>query len=292
VKDSDCTKQMLNDLQIASPCSVPWSTMGETASEAVRFCGQCSKNVYDISKLTTDEAALLLQQGAAAGSLPCMQLYRRFDGTIITDDCPVGLRRIRDTWRRVKSVAAAAAAFFLVGLPSAAQNKDLPVVKGKVAAPNQFKPSEPSVLRGEPMVTGGKPMMVPNHVGGIVAPSVPVKNAAASWEAVAMTKPSIKSLADRIKKIEAKPNISESEIETTFKLRLQMAQEADKQMVPAFAQAELAKLYDAASAVNPGSNLNKSLLRDILKARIANARLLKVDDSALQEQLQKLQTSK
>lgn len=40
-----------------------------------------------------------------------MQLYRRFDGTIITDDCPVGLRRIRDTWRRVKSVAAGAAAF-------------------------------------------------------------------------------------------------------------------------------------------------------------------------------------
>jgi hypothetical protein len=51
--DSDCTKRMLNDLQIASPCLVPWKSMDETASEAVRFCGQCSKNVYDISKLTT-----------------------------------------------------------------------------------------------------------------------------------------------------------------------------------------------------------------------------------------------
>lgn len=292
MKDSDCTKRMLNDLQIASPCSVPWSTMGETASEAVRFCGQCSKNVYDISKLSTDEAALLLQQGAASGSLPCMQLYRRFDGTVITDDCPVGLRRIRDTWRRVKSVAAGAAAFFLVGLPSAAQNKDLPVVKGKVAAPNQFKSSEPSVLRGEPMMTGGKPVMGPNHTGGIVAPSVPVKNAAANWEAVAMTKPSIKSLASRIKKMEAKPNISERDMEPIFKLRLQMAQEADKQMVPAFAQAELMKLYDAVSVMNAGSNANKPLLRDILKARIANARLLKVDDSVFQEQLQKLQNSK
>lgn len=261
--------------------------MGETASEAVRFCGQCSKNVYDISKLSTDEAALLLQQGAASGSLPCMQLYRRFDGTIITDDCPVGLRRIRDSWRRVKSAAAAAVAFFLVGLPTAAQNKDGSVTKGKVAAPV----ASPA-LRGEPTMTGGKPMMLPHHTGGMVAPSAPVKSASARWEEVAMTKPSIKSLADRIKKLEAKPNISESEIETTFKLRLQMAEEADKQMVPAFAQAELAKLYDAAYAVNPGSNLNKSLLRDILKARIANARLLKVDDSAFQEQLQKLQTSK
>jgi len=287
VKDSDCTKRMLNELQVASPCSVPWNTMDETASEAVRFCGQCSKNVYDISKMTTAEAALLLQQGAAAGSLPCMQLYRRFDGTIITDDCPVGLRRIRDSWRRVKSAAAAAVAFFLVGLPTAAQNKDGPVTKGKVAPPV----ASPA-LRGEPTMTGGKPMMLPHHTGGIVAPSAPVKSASARWEEVAMTKPSIKSLADRIKKLEAKPNISESEIETTFKLRLQMAEEADKQMVPAFAQAELAKLYDAAYAVNPGSNLNKSLLRDILKARIANARLLKVDDSAFQEQLQKLQTSK
>ena len=291
MKDSNCTKRMLNDLQIASPCSVPWSTMGETSSEAVRFCGQCSKNVYDISKLTTDEAALLLQQGAAAGSLPCMQLYRRFDGTIITDDCPVGLRRIRDVWRRVKSVAAAAVAFFLVGLPMAAQNRDGQATKGKVAAPTQVRPSEPSVLRGEPMVTGGKPMM-PNHVGGIVAPNVPVKNAAGRWEEVAMTKPSIKSLADRIKKLEAKPNISERDMEPILKLRLQMAQEADKQLVPAFAQAELVKLHDAVHVMNTGSNPNKSLLRDILRERIANARLLKVDDSVFQEQLQKLQTSK
>lgn len=266
--------------------------MGETASEAVRFCGQCSKNVYDISKLTTAEAALLLQQGAAAGSLPCMQLYRRFDGTVITDDCPVGLRRIRDTWRRVKSVAAGAAVFFLVGLPATAQNKELPSIRGKVAAPNQFKSSEPSVLRGEPMMTGGKPMMGPNHTGGIVAPSMPGKNAAGNWEEVAMTKPSIKALASRIKKMEAKPNISERDMEPIFKLRLQMAQEADKQMVPAFAQAELMKLNDAVSVMNTGSNANKPLLRDILKARIANARLLKVDDSVFQEQLQKLQNSK
>lgn len=263
--------------------------MGETNSEAVRFCGQCSKNVYDISKLTTAEAALLLQQGAAAGSLPCMQLYRRFDGTIITDDCPVGLRRIRDIWRRVKSVAAAAAAFFLVGLPTAAQNKDWPIVKGKVAAPTK---SAPDALRGEPTMTGGKPMMIPNHSAGLVAPSVPVKNAAASWEEVAMTKPSIKSLASRIKKLEAKPNKSNAELERILKLRLQMAQEADKQMVPAFAQVELAKLYDSASASKPNNSADKSLLRDILRERIANARILKVDDSVFQEQLQKLQPSK
>ncbi len=287
--DSDCTKRMLNDLQIASPCSVPWKSMDETASEAVRFCGQCSKNVYDISKLTTAEAALLLQQGAASGTLPCMQLYRRFDGTIITDDCPVGLRRIRDIWRRVKSVAAGTVAFFLVGLPLAAQNRDLPATKGKVAAP---APAAPPILRGEPSITGGKPMMVPSHTGGMVAPSLPVKNSAASWAEVAMSKPSIEALAIRIKKMEAKPDASERDLPQILKLRLQMAQEADRLMVPAFAQIELAKLYDAAYQMKAGSNTDNSLLRDILKERIANARLLKIDDSVFQEQLQKLQPSK
>lgn len=287
--DSDCTKRMLNELQIASPCSVPWKSMDETASEAVRFCGQCSKNVYDISKLTTAEAALLLQQGAASGTLPCMQLYRRFDGTIITDDCPVGLRRIRDIWRRVKSVAAGTVAFFLVGLPLAAQNRESSATKGKVAVP---APAAQPMLRGEPTITGGKPMMVPSHTAGIVAPNLPVKNSAANWAEVAMSKPSIKALAIRIKKMEAKPDASERDLPQILKLRLQMAQEADRLMVPAFAQIELAKLYDAASLTKAGSNNDNSLLRDILKERIANARLLKIDDSVFQEQLQKLQPSK
>lgn len=261
--------------------------MGETASDAVRFCGQCSKNVYDISKLTTVEASLLIQQGEASGRLPCMQLYRRFDGTVITDDCPVGLRRIRDIWRRVNSVAAGVAAFFLVGLPIAAQNRDVTDVKGKVAAPS---PSAPLNLRGEPTitVTGGKPMMTPNQTRGLVAPGFRPKNATANWEEVAMKKPSIKLLANRIKKLEAKPNISMGEIETILKLRLQMAQEADKQMVPAFAQAELPKIYDGAYLLEAGSTSRNSLLREILKERIANARILKVDDSIFEEQLKQL----
>lgn len=289
MKDSNCktgadTQDMLNDLRIASPCSVPWETMGETSSEAVRFCGQCSKNVYDISKLTTAEAGLLLQQGQASGNMACMQLYRRFDGTIITDDCPVGLRRIRDTWRRVKSVAAAVIAFFVLGVPGA-QSRDPQATRGKVAAPAQ---NETPVYRGEPQMTGGKPVAVPTHTSGMVAPGFPTKNAPGNWEDLAMKKPSIKALSDRIKKLETKPNITESDTNKTLKLRLQMAQEADKQMVPAFAQAELGKLYDAALASKPHEKADKPLLRNILKARIDNAHILKVDESVFQEQLKKL----
>lgn len=48
-------------------------------------------------------------------------------------------------------------------------------------APGQFKFSEPSVLRGEPMMTGGKPVIMGRTT--IVAPNVPGKNAAAGpWK--------------------------------------------------------------------------------------------------------------
>jgi len=57
--------------------------------DRVRFCALCSKHVYSISSLTTAEASELIQQ--AEGHL-CVRLYRRKDGTVLTGDCPVGLR--------------------------------------------------------------------------------------------------------------------------------------------------------------------------------------------------------
>lgn len=31
----------------------------------------------------------------------CLRLYRRKDGTVITDNCPVGLRKIRDRYKKI-----------------------------------------------------------------------------------------------------------------------------------------------------------------------------------------------
>ncbi len=279
------TKSMLNDLQIASPCSVPWATMGETDSDAVRFCGQCSKKVYDISQLTTAEAGLLIQQGEAGGNMACMQLYRRFDGTVITDDCPVGLRRIRDSWRRLKSSAAAALALFCVSIPAFAQN-NIRAEKGKVAIPSE----QERALRGEPVMLGGKPMMS-QPTGGMVAPNV-INPAADKWQAVAMSKPSVKSISEKIEKLEKKGNLSKEEKLKVMRLRLQMAQEADKQKVPAFAQCELKQLQVSAQNAVLGKQAEKSLMQDILKARINNAQILKVDDSEFKTQLTKLESGK
>ena len=77
---------VLEDIRIASPCDVPWESM--QGDGRVRFCGQCRLNVYDLSGMTRAEGEALIAKGLAAGKLPCVQLWRRADGTILTQDCP------------------------------------------------------------------------------------------------------------------------------------------------------------------------------------------------------------
>lgn len=100
---------LLDNLVIASPCSIAWDAM--TGDNRKRLCGGCSRYVHNISDMTRDEAETFLQEN---GTSRCMIFYRRFDGTIMTDDCPVGLRKIRDACRVTCRVAAS----FLVMLLS------------------------------------------------------------------------------------------------------------------------------------------------------------------------------
>ena len=81
---------MLSRIRIASPCDEPWADM--VGDDQVRQCGRCDKPVYNLSQLAADEAIELLSE---TGTLPCMQLHRRRDGTLITADCLVGQRRRR-----------------------------------------------------------------------------------------------------------------------------------------------------------------------------------------------------
>lgn len=104
---------LLDNLVIASPCSIPWNAM--TGGDRKRLCGGCSRYVHNISDMTRREAEAFLQ---ANGTTHCMIFYRRFDGTIMTDDCPVGLRKIRDACRLAARVAAGFLAM-LLALPSA-----------------------------------------------------------------------------------------------------------------------------------------------------------------------------
>ena len=91
---------LLERVRIASPCTASWDDM--IGDGRVRFCGQCAKNVYNLSGMLREEAEQLVRGAAAAGEL-CVRLYRRADGTVLTADCPTGARRVR---RRRGAVAA------------------------------------------------------------------------------------------------------------------------------------------------------------------------------------------
>lgn len=74
---------------LSSPCPARWSDM--RGDDRVRHCDACQKNVYNLTAMPTEEAeALLAEEGGR-----CLRLYRRADGTVLTNDCPVGLRRAR-----------------------------------------------------------------------------------------------------------------------------------------------------------------------------------------------------
>jgi hypothetical protein len=91
---------MLDRISIAAPCPADWDQMPGT--DQVRHCSQCNKNVYNLSAMTRRQAEALLRE--TEGQL-CARLYRRADGTILTENCPVGLRVIG---RRISRVAGAA----------------------------------------------------------------------------------------------------------------------------------------------------------------------------------------
>jgi hypothetical protein len=90
----------LDRVSIAAPCSADWDSM--PGSDRVRHCSQCNKNVYNLSAMTRRQAEALLRE--SEGRL-CARLYRRADGSVITENCPVGLRAVG---RRISRVVGAA----------------------------------------------------------------------------------------------------------------------------------------------------------------------------------------
>jgi hypothetical protein len=92
--------QKLDRLYVATPCSADWDSM--QGNDKVRFCQHCNLNVYNISMMTKAQAEALI--ASTEGRL-CTKFYRRIDGTILTKDCPVGLRALRRSVSRVASAA-------------------------------------------------------------------------------------------------------------------------------------------------------------------------------------------
>jgi len=101
----------LDHVRIAAPCKADWDSM--IGNERVRFCGQCNLNVYNLSEMTKSDAELLVAR--TEGRL-CVRFYRRTDGSILTGNCPEGLRALKRRLSRVASAAGTALVSFLAGV--------------------------------------------------------------------------------------------------------------------------------------------------------------------------------
>jgi hypothetical protein len=76
-------------IEIPTPCSVPWDSM--YGDERIRHCGSCRKNVYNVAALTRAQAMDLIVSREPV----CVRIYRRPDGTVVTNDCWSRLRAAR-----------------------------------------------------------------------------------------------------------------------------------------------------------------------------------------------------
>lgn len=152
----------LESLEIASPCSMAWEDM--TGNHQVRFCGACQLNVYNLSGMTREEAESLLQH--QEGRL-CVRLLRRTDGTVLTRDCPVGVRAKYK--RRIKAAGwrVAAAAVLVVALYGTFTPISVADIRGGARAMPQPE-TEKSPKGDEPKHPG-----LPDIMGQVMPPKVP-----------------------------------------------------------------------------------------------------------------------
>jgi len=164
----------LEHVRVAAPCPADWGRM--TGDERVRFCGQCNLHVYNLSGMTRAEAETLVTN--AEGRL-CVRFYRRADGTILTRNCPVGLRAVKQRVSRTLSAALTAVVSFFAGLGIVESLKPAPAprgvqVMGAIARPfTQGEMAIPPTLAPEatpPIVVGA---LVVDEVVGRLEPRRP-----------------------------------------------------------------------------------------------------------------------
>jgi len=119
------TISFLDRVEVAAPCSAPWEEM--TGDDRARFCDQCRKNVYNLSDMSRWEAEALVRQ--AGEQRTCIRFYRRADGTVLTDNCPVGLRKMRTAIVQKWAVAASLVATLFNLSGTAASANEAPKVR-------------------------------------------------------------------------------------------------------------------------------------------------------------------
>lgn len=172
---------LLEQVRVASPCNASWDEM--VGDERVRFCLSCEKNVYNLSAMPREDAERLLEE--RLGKDLCVRFYQRADGTILTEDCPVGVRKKR----RKKLALAVAGAGAMAFAATSMLTRGTCHVQGEVAMPTQ------GVMAPEPFQ--GKATAAPDEgngtweMGDKAAPAPSVMGTAAPLPQVRMGGPAV-----------------------------------------------------------------------------------------------------
>lgn len=148
----------LNNIKVASPCSQDWNSM--SGDNRKRFCGECKLNVYNLSGMTKEEAENLLVN--SEGRL-CVRFYRRSDGTVLTQDCPVGWAAFK---RRVSKTAAGVASLIFgvfsgLGINAMFKQKEETHTMGTVAYQPTPKQSPKTAPTPDEFIMGDVAMPTP-----------------------------------------------------------------------------------------------------------------------------------
>lgn len=129
---------ILDRICIAMPCSMNWEDM--QGNDEVRLCGGCDKNVYNVSAMSKKRAEEIL----SAPTLPCLQLQRREDGTLVTDERS---KLVRFFWHNARNAVSTVLAILSIVFPQTAAAADDKVNSVRV------KPKRATMT-----IVGGKPM--------------------------------------------------------------------------------------------------------------------------------------
>jgi len=133
----------LSNIKIASPCSADWNEMYGDGRR--RFCGDCKLNVYNLSGMTKDEAESLVMN--AEGRL-CVRFYQRADGSVITQDCPVGWAKVKQRTRVFATAAFSLVMAILSGVFFVSMFSGNRTTIGKLKIPFTTPTPEPRPLMG------------------------------------------------------------------------------------------------------------------------------------------------
>lgn len=143
---------VLEELTFATPCTASWDDM--KGDDRMRHCSSCDLPVFNLSGMTRTEARAFL---ARTNGSACVRLYKRHDGTVLTQDCPTAVSRARRRLAAAVVAAASIAGAAFAGVLGTRFVRDRAPSSGGADA---FE-SSPTIAAIVAAFSGGKPTPVP-----------------------------------------------------------------------------------------------------------------------------------